>query len=421
MLTGLCLTSCSEDTSTYAVGDDWINSNTKVIFLDTLSVTSSSFQFDSIPVSATNRLLIGAYRDVEFGLVKSKVFTQLSNLVYSLDSEATYDSIAVILKYDGYVYNDTLQQQQFRVYEVLEEIKPEEDYYYNTTSFKSADNDIGTKTFTPHPVQEDSLHIRLNDGFGQELFNQIQKKKISNSNEFLQEYRGLLIEADDSNTAILGFSSESLVRIYYTIGDETDDIKETLDLGFSITNSFHNITSNFSNTWFEAIENQMTYLPSTTTGNQTYIQAGAGIATRIDLPHLESLNNINGTGTIMEANLKVSLKKSLSKKVLTTRDSLQFYIINQRSEIISELFNYDGITPMGFITQKEDEFNIITYTVPLKYYLDTKAADYDGDNWFLVMYSQDFNSSLDRYIFYGEENSNAYKMKLELTYALYDE
>jgi len=421
MVAGLCLTSCSEDSDTYAVGDDWINSNTKALFIDTLSVTSSSFKFDSIPVSATNRLLIGAYRDAEFGLVKTKVFTQLSNLVYSIDSEATYDSIAVILKYDGYVYNDTLQQQQFRVYEVLEEIKPEEDYYYNTTSFKSADNDIGTKTFTPHPVQQDSLHIRLNDDFGQELFNQIQKKTISNSDEFLQEYRGLLIEADDSNTAILGFSPESLVRIYYTIGDETDDIEETLDIGFSTTNSFHNITSNFSNTWFEAIENQMTYLPSTTTGNQTYIQAGTGIATRIDFPHLESLNNINGTGTIMEAYLKVSLKKSRSEKGLTTRDSLQFYIINQRSEIISELYDYGGITAMGFISYQEDEFNILTYTVPLKYYLDTKAADYDGDNWYLVMYSQDFNSSLDRYVFYGEENSNAYKMKLELTYALYDE
>jgi len=421
LVTCLCFTSCSEDSSTYAVGDEWINSNTKVLFFDTLTVASSSFKFDSIPVTATPRLLIGAYRDPEFGLVKSKVFTQLSSTVYTIDSDAVYDSIAIILKYDGYVYNDTLQQQEFRVHRVLEEIKPDEDYYYNTTTFNHSNETIGISSFTPRPVQQDSLHIKLDDSFGKELYDNLQQKDITNSNELLQEFRGLLIEADDSNTAILGFSPQSLLRIYYTIPDETDDIEGSLDMPFSTTNSFHNISSNFSDTYFDAIENQTNYLPSTSTNNQTFIQAGTGIATRIDFPYLESLNNIAGTGALLEAHLKVSLKKPLSESGLNTRDSLQFYIINQRSEILSEVYNYDGSTVLGYITQQDNEFNILTYTVPIKYYLDNKAEDYDGDNWYLVMYSQQFNSSLDRYIFFAEENPEDYKMKLELTYALYDE
>lgn len=421
LVTICCFTSCSEESSTYAVGDKWINSNTKVLFFDTLTVASSSFKFDSILVSATPRLLIGAYRDPEFGLVKSKVFTQLSSTVYTIDSDAVYDSIVIILKYDGYVYNDTLQQQQFSVHRVMEEIKPDEDYYYNTTTFNYSNETIGISSFTPRPVQQDYLHIKLDDSFGKELYDNLQQKDITNSNELLQEYRGLLIDADDSNTAILGFSPQSLLRIYYTIPDETDDIEGTLDMPFSTTNSFHNISSNFNNTYFDSIENQTTYLPSTSTNNQTFIQAGTGIATRIDFPYMESLNNIEGTGALLEAHLKISLKKPLSESGLKTRDSLQFYIINQRSEILSEVYNYDGSTVLGYITQQDDEFNILTYTVPIKYYLDNKAEDYDGDNWYLVMYSQQFNSSLDRYIFFAEENPEDYKMKLELTYALYDE
>lgn len=421
LVTICCFTSCSEESSTYAVGDKWINSNTKVLFFDTLTVASSSFKFDSISVSATPRLLIGAYRDPEFGLVKSKVFTQLSSTVYTIDSDAVYDSIVIILKYDGYVYNDTLQQQQFSVHRVMEEIKPDEDYYYNTTTFNYSNETIGISSFTPRPVQQDYLHIKLDDSFGKELYDNLQQKDITNSNELLQEYSGLLIDADDSNTAILGFSPQSLLRIYYTIPDETDDIEGTLDMPFSTTNSFHNISSNFNNTYFDSIENQTTYLPSTSTNNQTFIQAGTGIATRIDFPYLESLNNIEGTGALLEAHLKISLKKPLSASGLHTRDSLQFYIVNQRSEILSEVYNYDGSTALGYITQQEDEFNILTYTVPIKYYLDNKAEDYDGDNWYLVMYSQQFNSSLDRYIFFAEENPEDYKMKLELTYALYDE
>lgn len=421
LVTICCFTSCSEESSTYAVGDEWINSNTKVLFFDTLTVASSSFKFDSISVSATPRLLIGAYRDPEFGLVKSKVFTQLSSTVYTIDSDAVYDSIVIILKYDGYVYNDTLQQQQFSVHRVMEEIKPDEDYYYNTTTFNYSNETIGISSFTPRPVQQDYLHIKLDDSFGKELYDNLQQKDITNSNELLQEYSGLLIDADDSNTAILGFSPQSLLRIYYTIPDETDDIEGTLDMPFSTTNSFHNISSNFNNTYFDSIENQTTYLPSTSTNNQTFIQAGTGIATRIDFPYMESLNNIEGTGALLEAHLKISLKKPLSESGLKTRDSLQFYIINQRSEILSEVYNYDGSTVLGYITQQDDEFNILTYTVPIKYYLDNKAEDYDGDNWYLVMYSQQFNSSLDRYIFFAEENPEDYKMKLELTYALYDE
>lgn len=421
LVTCLCFTSCSEDSSTYAVGDEWINRNTKVLFFDTLTVASSSFKFDSISVSATPRLLIGAYRDPEFGLVKSKVFTQLSSTVFTIGSEAVYDSIAIILKYDGYVYNDTLQQQQFRVHIVTEEIKPDENYYYNTTTFKYFNETIGTRSFIPRPVQQDSLHIKLDDSFGKELFDHLQQKNITNSSEFLQKYRGLLIDADDSNTAILGFSPQSLLRIYYTIPNETDDLEGTLDMQFNTNNSFHNISSNFSNTLFDALEDQTTYLPSFSTNNQTYIQAGTGIATRIDFPYLESLNNIEGTGTLLEAYLKISLKKPLSESGLKTPDSLQFYIINQRAEILSEVYNYDGSTVLGYITQQDKEFNILTYTVPLKYYIDTKAADYNGGNWYLVMFSQQFNSSLDRYIFFSEESPADYKMKLELTYALYDE
>lgn len=421
MIAVFCLTSCNEDPSNYAVGNNWINSNTKVLFIDTLTVASSSFKFDSISVSGATRLLIGAYRDTEFGLVKSKVFTQLNSSVYSIDSDAIYDSIALILKYDGYVYNDTLQPQRFSVHRVLEEIKPDENNYYNTTAFNYKNEAIGTRTFTPRPFEHDSLLIKLDDTYGKEIFENLQQKNITNSDEFLQAYRGLLIEADDTNTSILGFSPQSLVRIYYTIPDETDDIEGILDFAFSTTNSFHNISSNFSDTWFDAIENQTTYLLSTSTNNQTFIQAGTGIATRIDFPTLQSLNNIEGTGTIMEAYLKISLKKPLAEKNLTTHDSLQFFIINQRSEVLSEAFNYDGSTALGYITEQDDEYSILTYTVPIKYYLDTKAEDYNGDNWYLVMYSQQFNSSLDRYIFYAEKNPVDYKMKLELTYALYDE
>lgn len=415
------LSACSEEDAVLTVGEDWTNTSTNVYFIDTVTVKASTFQFDSISVSGTNRLLIGAYSDPVFGMVKSEAYMQLTASDFTIDSEAAYDSVALILKYDGYFYNDTLQPQKFIVTEVLEDIEPDDTYYYNTTNFKSSEENLAVKSFTPFPKSEDSLHIRLDKNFGKSLFDKLQTKNITSSDEFLREYRGLLVKADTANTSILGFSKESLLRIYYTIPGETEDEEMVKDFSLSSTNSFHHISSNFNGTYFSAIEDQETYLSSSDTEDQSFVQAGVGMATRIDIPYLEQLNNIGGTGVIVDANLKISLDRSNTERNHFTRDSLQFYIVNQRSEILDQLYDYNSAVVLGRIAEEEDEFNVLTYTVPLKYYLDTKATDNNGDNWFLTMYSQDYNASVDRYIFQGEQAPNDVKIKLELTYALYDE
>ncbi|WP_373055912.1 DUF4270 family protein [Zunongwangia sp. H14] len=416
----LTFISCNQDDYS-AIGEDWTSSNTKVMSIDTLSVLSSTFKFDSIPVSGTNRLLIGSYDDPVFGRTSAESYVQLSNNTYTLDNDAEFDSIALILKYDGYTYNDTIPLQKFMVAEVLEDIEPEEDYYYNTTTFNAAENYLGEKLFNPLPHIRDSIQINVNDDYGRTMFEKLRDNDINSSDEFLREYPGLVISSDDSNTAILGFSKESYLRIYYSIESETEDDERHLDFAFNFTNSFHHIASSFSGTFFEDIEDQEDYLSSTTTEDKSYIQSGTGIATRLDFPSLERLNDIAGTGAIIEANLKVSLKQTREEAELTTRDSLQFYIINQRSEVLENLVDYNGNTVYGRIAEEHEEYNILTYTIPLKYYLDTKATTYNGDKWYLAMYPQEFASSVDRYIIYGEKAAPSLKLKLELIYAVYDE
>ena len=89
--------SCETDNSGFPIGEDWVSTNTKVYFIDTMTIKSSTFKFDSLSVSNTDRLLIGAYIDPVFGFVKSKSYVQLSNDVYTIDDDAIYDSIALIL------------------------------------------------------------------------------------------------------------------------------------------------------------------------------------------------------------------------------------------------------------------------------------------------------------------------------------
>lgn len=417
----LFLVSCEEDT-TLPVGEDWVNVSTKVYSIDTFTVKASTFKFDSIIVSNASRLLIGSYADPVFGISKSKSFIQLSNSVYSLDDDAVFDSIAIILNYDDYFYNDTIPSQKFNIYRVTQKIEADDetDYFYNTTKFTYDSTPLASETFLAYPKKEDSLHILLDNTFGKSLFDDIKDNDINNSEEFLYRYKGLLIEADNSNTAILGFSYDSFLRIYYSIPDETNEESYYFDMSFNSSNSFNNISSDTQGTYFESLTDQDVYLPSYLSNNATYIQAGTGIATRIEIPYIEKINDIPGTGTILDANLKISIKQSSSTEILFTNDDLNIYIYNKNGEVLGSLTDTSGETVLGLIENESSEYNIITYSIPLKYFLDLKLNTINDDNLFLAIYSQNYNDSLDRYIFNGEKASNDLKVKLELTYAIYD-
>jgi Domain of unknown function (DUF4270) len=417
----LCLVSCEDDT-TSPVGEDFIDVNTKVYFTDSITVKATTFKFDSIVVSDANRLLIGSYTDPVFGISKSKSYVQLSNSVYTLDRNAIYDSIALILKYDNYYYNDTIPTQKFNVYRVTEKIQfdGDSDAFYNTTNFAFNANPLASESFKAYPNKEDSLHILLDDTFGKSIFDDIKNNDINDNEAFLYKYKGLLIEADANNTAILGFTTSSFLRIYYSMKDEIESDELKFDIPFNTTNSFNNIHSDVQDTYFESLNDQDTYLPSYNTNNSSYIQAGTGIATRIEIPYLEKINDIPGTGTIIDANLKLSIKQNSSTEKLFTKDSLNIYISNKNGEVISDLLDTAGDKVYGRIETINSEYNIITYSIPLKYFLDLKLSSINDDNLFLAIYSQNYNKSLERYILNGEKASDDLKLKLELTYAIYD-
>ena len=417
----ILLIACSKDDASFPVGESWVSSDTKVYFIDTVTVESSTFKFDSISVTGTNRYLIGAYTDSVFGLTRSKLFTQLSNTVYTLDDDAQFDSIAIILKYDNYYYSDTTQLQTFTVHEVLENIKPEDDAFYNTSNFRSDPVTIGSITFKPKPIREDSIHLLLNTDFGKNLFDKLQNNEINNSDEFLSAYKGLMIEPDDNNTTILGFTTDSFLRIYYTLDSETEDDEETFDISFSATNSFANIISEKAGTYFDNLTEQEDIISSEQTDKSSFIQAGTGIATRISIPFTERINDIKGKGTILEANLKISLKENSNSDNLFTRDSLQLYIIDQKNQILGQLYDYSGANAEGLLTEKNEEFKVIQYTIPVQLFLDQKLSQFNGENWSLALYSTNYNTSVDRYIFNAEEAKEDLRLKLELTYAVYDE
>lgn len=421
----MSLFSCNDSMEdiTLQIGEDYVdsNTNTNVYFIDTLTIKAATFQFDSLIVSNTNRLLIGAYSDSVFGKISSKSYVRLDIGNFELDNDAVYDSIALILKYDNYFYNDTIPLQQFKVFELLEDIEPDEINYYNTTNFDFESTPIAIKTFQPNPHKNDSINIEISDDFGLGLFNKLKENEINDNYEFTEEYKGIVIEPDAENTTVLGFNKESLMRLYYTIEDGEEIVEKTIEFTIDPLNTFNQTSSDKTNTYFESIVDQETLLPSSETDDSSFIQSGTGIVTMIDIPFVKSLNEIPGDGVIIDAKLKFTIKNYSATNNLFVRDSLKVYIIDNKANILGNLAIGDGITSVtGIIDNENTEFETEAYVFDITSFIILKLNE-THEAFYLAIYPQDFNSSVDRYIFNGDQMEDDLRMKIELTYAIYNE
>lgn len=428
----LCITilSCSkEDNLSLEIGDHFTEIDTRVIMIDTMTVLASTFKFDSLAVSSTNRLLIGSYNDEIFGLTKTESYLQFergfgesSTSDFEIDNEATYDSIALIMKYDHYFYNDTIAVQNYKVHQLVEDIEFDDDalQYYNTTNFNFEASPIADHHLVVEPKKEDSLFIKLDNSFGNVLFDKIKDGDIETNEELLDDYKGLVIKSNDNNTAIVGFSKSSLLRIYYTIPSETDPIELEFDFSLNVENSFTHTANTYENTLFESLNDQEIQLSSSDANNLSYIQSGLGLTTRIDIPYINKLHDIPGDGVLIDAFLKIPVKTLDPNLNLHTRDSIKGILINEKSENLGSIINASGEI-YAVLSDESTEFDNAYYSMNLKTFLDLKLDESNfQENFFIALNPQDFDSSIDRYMFYNTDEEDK-KLILQLLYATYDE
>ena len=129
------LASCTTDDTTYEVGSDFIDNDIQVRVIDTFSIKAGTIKLDSLVTSSTSRILLGSVIDENFGHLSAKSYLELITSSFTIDSDAVYDSIGMILNYDNYYYGDTTKIQTYKLHRITETFEPEEgDDFYNTSS-----------------------------------------------------------------------------------------------------------------------------------------------------------------------------------------------------------------------------------------------------------------------------------------------
>ncbi|MEO0526577.1 MAG: DUF4270 family protein [Bacteroidota bacterium] len=427
----LLVLACSVDSSdipTLEVGQEFTDSDIRVLVLDTFAVRVSTFKFDSINTSSSARLLVGQYTDSFVGKVRTSNYFELSAQNYELPEDAELDSIALILGYDRYFYSDTTLVSQINVHLLTEEVDPEEDVFFNTSTLNFDSIPLVTRNYRPEPFDEDSLHISIPTLFGQQIFNLIQGNDINDLEELREIFKGFSLQPGrEDNSSVIGFSRDqdrTYLRFFYSIPTEFEDDEESFDLfinPFSLEpNAFNNITSDVSGTVLDQLTDEEIDLSSTDSQDLSYIQAGVGLAVKLEFPNIRKVFEIPGTGTFLNANLQIKPPRSSYGDVLPLRDSLNVSVSNQNNDLTQVLLDSQGGLALGRITGEEEEFNDVIYEIPIGTYIEQKIIEDIIVDDALVLFTEEYNSTVNRIVLQGEENSD-FEATLILTYAIYDE
>ena len=424
----LILISCSTDainSSDFEAGDTFTDSDIRVVQLDTMTVDFSTMKFDSIDTSQSARMLVGKYRDPVFGAVKTASYMELIPSSYYIDADAEYDSITFLLRPDNYYYNDTLQLNTIHIKQLTESLKPADGInFYNTSTIGFENEDLGTLAYYPRPLATDSLEIKLTDTLGQELFEDLQQKKITTYDEFKNYFYGISVQSgEDDNGSVIGFSLTSNMRLYYSIAGENEHVQYSTDFTINTSSSplpfFNQISADEPNEYLKTLTDQEINLSSSETDNLSFIQSGIGIATRLEFPNIKTVFDIQGQGTLLDASLKIAPAISSYSDALALRDTLSVFIVDQNNELTSQLISTDGSAAQAILNRDNQEFNDIYYELPLSGYLEGLLSVDQESSDALILLPSNYNSTVDRFVLNTDINIQG--TTLELTYAIYDE
>jgi hypothetical protein len=298
--------SCEDESS--ILGFKNPNKKFKVNYVD-IPLESSVFLMDSLRTSnnfssETNitRLLVGKYNDPDFGEVTSTAISQyFTSTGTKLKTSAVFDSVSVQLRFDFYTYgSEAATPQTISVHEIEKELKRDSvAYYFNRSNTPYNPVALGTKTFTVDPGKfEDYVEDRkdttitvsmpLDYAFGQRIFDSAIKYRDAttvadstfvNYPEFVKEFKGLALVADDADK-LVGFnasSKTSRVILHYHDAD-TDSLQ--LNLSFFNVVSYNKIQADRASSSLSGLTEVSQ--PVTPDNGLRYVQSGTGVLTRLD-------------------------------------------------------------------------------------------------------------------------------------------
>ena len=298
-------------------GNDLNESDTRIITIDTVTPVLSTVVLDSFPTSGTGLLMLGRVTDPFLGTTDASTFFQLglpvkTTITDDLPNDAVYDSLVLIMKPNATYYGDTTKSQTLSVYELA--YQPEYVYnnlLFNTSTIQKKPVPWASTSIKVSPVRGDSLHIRLDNTKGAELWSKIKNKseEIQSETNFLNYIKGLCLQVgSNDNGAIYNFNtgdSSLCVRLYYHVSLPYPEDKE---IEFPLTRTsyqFNRVIADRSNTALAPQFTGQDEFFSSKASPYALTQAGMGVLMKVKFPSLRDVLKLSTTVRLLNAQLVI--------------------------------------------------------------------------------------------------------------------
>ncbi|GAA5086136.1 hypothetical protein GCM10023210_07650 [Chryseobacterium ginsengisoli] len=428
------LFSCEDETNTYDVGSSWIDAQSKIVMIDTLTMKMSTIMMDSTITSGKSVMMIGNIKDQTFGKVTSSSLFELNPSSYTLTSptSAVFDSVVMYLTNTDFYYGDTLKTYKLNVHPLTDRIKLNNGYLYNKSNFNYSSNSIGSAEFYPRPNTDSSyVKIKLDQSYGQTLFNTLKNSSVTNQEYFLNFYKGLALVPSSDNNAMLRFGINSsyqvqvnkstkekvsnVVRMYYhtTSQNGTELVKYTLDLSPSTSYQYNKIQNDFTGSELANLTPKNP-IPSANLGNKTYLMAGIGVYTKVEIPYLKSLKNLYENYKIIDATLSASPVAGYYSNNFYNPSPLYYYVGDKLNHLVSN-YTSDGTTEITTTLSNSSEFqNEHTYNFSMKSYVNTILTETVNSNYNTLIYPSSYADVLCGKTVFGDQKNKTNPAKLKI-------
>ena len=416
---------CENSNDLYPIGQGFVNTDTRIIFIDTLELETSLVILDSVPTSGTGKMLVGQVSDPDLGEIYTSSFFQFgTSSVFNPEEGITYrfDSLVMHTYYSGYYHGDTSKMQTFQVFPLSEDYELD-DYglLYNVSELEHKDAPLATHSFFPHPYNSRRLNIPLPDAWGEEIFTLMQDRadEVSSSDNFIKYFPGVCIKPLLEG-AVIGFKADSscIIRLYYS-EIQGEAVAKTFDFPLvDSTKQFNHIQSNRDNTSLNSLISQNTTLSTSETADIAYVQGGVGIMTRITFPDLEQLYDL-GAGAILQADLVFEpIKNSYNTGEYSLPGTLVLYETDRNNQVGNILTYDDGAIIKPVVSVDYNYHEETWYRFSITNYLNHELTnDAFSEQAVLLSLPEEKMRSTVEHLKIGSFFNRTHSMRLEVYYA----
>ncbi len=449
LLVLLVVASCSNSPlEEFVVGKNFLKDQAGIVKIDTLSLQSSVVKIDSAISSSSGKLLIGSNYNNFSGYKASSPYFTLKFDGSIDNTKFVYDSLCLLLSYDSYFAGDTTVLQKFSVHPLTETLavpsKRNDNYLYTNDKFSYDATPLGSVEFKPRPRSKNQLSIKLSDTFGNRLADMIKAKRdtITSSTLFLDYILPGLVIRPEPNVAgaILRFRTADVekdtknknllkpeMRLYYHLSPNPSELKD-LYYKFSFNTDgtyFNQIEENNKNSAIDGIESTRNEMNSKYTGNQTIVQSGIQVLTKIQVPYLRNLNGSSSNPAVVGAILRLFPVKETYTKASELPDSLYIYSANKNNQLLGQV-TLPGQSDKYVLVQLArdanrnialDDKNRVYYEVDVSAYIESELASLaKTTNSLIIGFGSSSYIKTAGHVIIGGVNSGKYSPALSVFY-----